>query len=158
LPSLRSTEASRWEVAKPIAGIELPRSIQGLIAARLDGLPDDEKAVLQDASVVGRVFWVGALAELAGRSVAEVRDALGRLRVKELLVPHDPSSFRDEQEFAFRHGLIRDGAYDSLPKALRADKHLAVARWAAERAGDEDLRAALARRREEYRARRQYPP
>jgi class 3 adenylate cyclase/tetratricopeptide (TPR) repeat protein len=133
---LRATEASRWEVAKPIAGIELPRSIQGLIAARLDGLPEDEKAVLQDASVVGRVFWVGALAELAGRSVAEVRDALGRLRVKELLVPHDPSSFRDEQEFAFRHGLIRDGAYDSLPKALRADKHLAVARWAAERAGD----------------------
>jgi tetratricopeptide (TPR) repeat protein len=56
--------------------------------------------------------------------------------VKELVVPHEPSSFRDEQEFAFRHGLIRDGAYDSLPKSLRADKHLGVARWAEERAGD----------------------
>ncbi len=85
---------------------------------------------------MGRVFWVGALVELTGRPIAEVRDALGRLRVKELVVPHDPSSFRDEQEFAFRHGLIRDGAYDSLPKTLRADKHLGVARWAADRAGD----------------------
>jgi tetratricopeptide (TPR) repeat protein len=52
------------------------------------------------------------------------------------VVPHDPSSFRDEPEFTFRHALIRDGAYDSLPKALRADKHLGVARWAADRAGD----------------------
>jgi class 3 adenylate cyclase/tetratricopeptide (TPR) repeat protein len=133
---LRATEASRWEVAKTFAGIELPRSVQGLIAARLDGLPDDEKAVLQDAAVVGRVFWVGALVELLGKPLAEVREVLGRLRVKELVVPHDPSSFRDEQEFAFRHGLIRDGAYDSLPKALRADKHFGVARWAADRAGD----------------------
>jgi class 3 adenylate cyclase/tetratricopeptide (TPR) repeat protein len=133
---LRATEASRWEVARPVEDIELPRSIQGLIAARLDGLPDDEKAVLQDAAVVGRVFWVGAIAELTGRPLLEVRDALGRLRVKELVVPHEPSSFSDEHEFAFRHNLIRDGAYDSLPKSLRADKHVGVARWAEHRAGD----------------------
>src|SRR6266566_7968588 len=133
---LRATEASKWEVARPVAGIDLPRSVQGLIAARLDGLADDEKSVLQDAAVVGRVFWVGALEELTGRPMADVRDALGRLRVKELVVPHEPSSFRDEQEFAFRHGLIRDGAYDSLPKSLRADKHLGIAKWAEDRAGD----------------------
>ena len=143
---LRATEASRWEVAQPIGDIVLPRSVQGLIAARLDGLPDDEKEVLQDAAVLGRVFWLGAVAQLTGRPPAEVRDALGRLRVKELVVPHDPSSFRDELEFAFRHGLIRDGAYDSLPKALRADKHLGVARWAEERAGDraEDIAELIA--------------
>jgi class 3 adenylate cyclase/tetratricopeptide (TPR) repeat protein len=133
---LRATAASRWEEARTVAEIDLPRSVQGLIAARLDGLPEDEKAVLQDAAVVGRVFWVGALVELTGRPIAEVRDALGRLRVKELVVQHDPSSFRDEHEFAFRHGLIRDGAYDSLPKSLRADKHLGIAKWAADRAGD----------------------
>jgi class 3 adenylate cyclase/tetratricopeptide (TPR) repeat protein len=133
---LRATAASQWEVAKPVADIRLPRSVQSLIAMRLDGLPEDEKAVLQDAAVVGRVFWVGAVVALSGRPVTEVRDALGRLRVKELVVPHDPSSFSDELEFAFRHALIRDGAYDSLPKSLRADKHLGVARWAAERAGD----------------------
>src|SRR5438046_45143 len=133
---LRATEASKWEVARPVVGIDLPRSVQGLIAARLDGLAEDEKAVLQDSAVVGRVFWVSAVVELTGRPMSEVRDALGRLRVKELVVPHEPSSFRDEQEFAFRHGLIRDGAYDSLPKSLRADKHLGIARWAADRAGD----------------------
>ena len=133
---LRATAASQWEVARSVRDIELPRSVQALIAARLDGLPDDEKAILQDAAVVGRVFWVGAVTDLTGRPAAEVREALGRLRVKELVVPHDPSSFSDEYEFAFRHSLIRDGAYDSLPKALRADKHLGVARWAEERAGD----------------------
>jgi tetratricopeptide (TPR) repeat protein len=133
---LRATEASRWEVARPIADIELPRSVQGLIAARLDGLPDDEKAVLQDAAVVGRVFWIGAVAELTGKPLSEIRESLGRLRVKELVVPHEPSSFRDEHEFAFRHALIRDGAYDSLPKSLRADMHLGVAQWAEQRAGD----------------------
>ena len=82
------------------------------------------------------MFWVGAVAELTGRTVGEVRDALGRLRVKELVLPHEPSSFSDEHEFSFRHNLIRDGAYDSLPKTLRADKHAGVARWAEQRAGD----------------------
>lgn len=133
---LRATEASRWEVARPVEDVELPRSIQGLIATRLDGLPEDEKAVLQDAAVVGRVFWVGAVSELTGRDATEVRGALGRLRVKELVLPHEPSSFSDELEFSFRHNLVRDGAYDSLPKALRADKHVGVARWAERRAGD----------------------
>lgn len=143
---LRATEASQWEVARPVEDVELPRSVQGLIAARLDGLPEDEKVVLQDAAVIGRVFWVGAVAELTGRSVPEIRDALGRLRVKELVLPHEPPSFSDEHEFSFRHNLIRDGAYDSLPKSLRADKHAGVARWAERRAGDraEDIAELIA--------------
>ena len=133
---LRATSAARWEVAKPVADLELPRSIQGLIATRIDALPEEEKAVLQDAAVIGRVFWAGAVASLADRSLGEVREILGRLRVKELVVPIDPPSFSDEYESTFRHGLIRDGAYDSLPKSLRADKHAEVARWAERRAGD----------------------
>jgi class 3 adenylate cyclase/tetratricopeptide (TPR) repeat protein len=133
---LRATDSARWDVARPVEDVELPRSIQGLIAVRLDGLPEDEKAVLQDAAVVGRVFWVGAVAALTGRSAADARDALGRLRVKDLVLPHEPSSFSDEHEFLFRHNLIRDGAYDSLPKSLRADKHAALAGWAEQRAGD----------------------
>ena len=114
----------------------MPRSIQGLIAARLDGLPDDEKLVLQDAAVVGREFWLGSVAELSGLDPAAARDVLGRLRVKELIVPHETSGFGGESEFSFRHLLLRDGAYDSLPKQLRAEKHAAVARWAAARAGE----------------------
>jgi class 3 adenylate cyclase/tetratricopeptide (TPR) repeat protein len=143
---LRATEAARWEVAKPVDDVELPRSIHGLIAARLDGLPGDEKEILQDAAVVGRVFWAGAVAALGGREAAEVRDALGRLRVKELVLRNDPPSFSDELELTFRHALIRDGAYDSLPKSLRAQKHRQVAAWALERAGDraEDIAELIA--------------
>jgi class 3 adenylate cyclase/tetratricopeptide (TPR) repeat protein len=133
---IRATEASRWETASTIADVDVPRSIHGLIAARLDGLPAEEKALLQDASVVGRTFWLGSVSSLAGLDPGVVREALGRLRVKELIVPHEPSSFRDEHEFSFRHSLLRDGAYDSLPKSLRAAKHEAVAEWAASRAGD----------------------
>ncbi len=135
---IRATEASRWEVAATVADVDVPRSIQGLIATRLDGLPDDEKALLQDASVVGKTFWLGPVASLAGIDPGVAREALGRLRVKELIVPHEPSSFRDEAEFSFRHSLLRDGAYDSLPKSLRAAKHEAVAGWASGRAGDRD--------------------
>jgi class 3 adenylate cyclase/tetratricopeptide (TPR) repeat protein len=134
--AIRATEAARWEEAAPVADVDVPRSIQGLIAARLDGLPDDEKSLLQDASVIGRTFWLGSLASLAGLPPGVTREALGRLRVKELIVPNEPSSFRDEPEFAFRHALLRDGAYDSLPKTLRAEKHETVARWATDRASD----------------------
>ena len=133
---LRATGAATWEVAKPTTDVELPRSIQGLIATRLDGLPADEKAVMQDAAVVGRVFWSGAVATLGGRTPEQVRDALGRLRVKELVLHIDPPSLSGELEFTFRHALIRDGAYDSLPKSLRAAKHEQVARWAQMKAGD----------------------
>ena len=133
---LRATEASRWEAAATVEDVDVPRSIQGLIAARLDGLPDDEKLMLQDAAVVGREFWLGSVAELSGLDPGAAREVLGRLRVKELIVPHETSGFGGESEFSFRHLLLRDGAYDSLPKQLRAEKHAAVARWAAARAGE----------------------
>jgi tetratricopeptide (TPR) repeat protein len=133
---LRATEASRWELAQPLAEVEVPRSIHALIAARLDTLPAAEKRVLQDAAVAGRIFWLGAAAQLSERPADEVRDALGRLRVKEIVTPREPSTFSGDLEFAFRHVLIRDVAYESLPKLLRAKKHVDVARWAEERAGD----------------------
>src|SRR5207249_4514557 len=133
---LRATDAARLELALPVDQVEVPRSIQALIATRLDGLPAEEKSLLQDAAVVGRAFWAGAVARLAGAGNDEVRRALGRLRVKEILTPREPPTFAGELEFAFRHVLIRDVAYESLPKASRARKHVEVARWADERAGD----------------------
>jgi class 3 adenylate cyclase/tetratricopeptide (TPR) repeat protein len=129
-------ESSRWELAQPVDDIEVPRSIHALIATRLDGLPAGEKAVLQDAAVIGRAFWLGAVAQLSARPAVEVRDTLGRLRTKEIITPREPPVFSGELEFAFRHVLIRDVAYESLPKTLRAAKHVEVARWAEERAGD----------------------
>jgi class 3 adenylate cyclase/tetratricopeptide (TPR) repeat protein len=133
---LRATEAARWELAQPVEDVDVPRSIQALIAARLDTLPAEEKTLVQDAAIAGRIFWLGAVTALSERPAAEVRDAIGRLRVKEIVTPREPPVFSGELEFAFRHVLIRDVAYESLPKLLRASKHVAIARWAEERAGD----------------------
>ncbi len=133
---LRAADGGRWAIAQPVTDVEVPRSIHALIAARLDALPSDEKEFLQAAAVVGRVFWAGAVATLTGCDAGDVREALGRLRVKELVLPNEPSSFSGEAELVFRHALIRDGAYDSLPKSTRATKHEEVARWAEQRSGD----------------------
>ncbi len=126
---LRAQQAETWELAASIDDVELPRSVQGVIASRLDGLPNEEKRALQDAAVIGRFFWLGALMHLTGADREAARGLLGRLRVKELLVPREPSAFAGDPEFGFRHVLIRDVAYESLPKADRAVKHGRVAAW-----------------------------
>jgi tetratricopeptide (TPR) repeat protein len=89
---------------------------------------------------------MGAVHRLSGRPPEEVRAALNRLRVKEVIVPREPPVFSGELEFAFRHVLIRDVAYESLPKSLRAAKHIEAAKWAEERAGDrsDEIAEALA--------------
>jgi class 3 adenylate cyclase/tetratricopeptide (TPR) repeat protein len=132
---VRHTE-SGWEQAQPIEEVEIPQSIQALLAARLDSLPAEEKRLSQDAAVVGRIFWDRLLAHLAGQSPAATVGLLRSLRVKELVVPREPSTLTDAQEYAFRHVLIRDVAYDSLPKLERARKHREVAQWAEERLGE----------------------
>jgi class 3 adenylate cyclase/tetratricopeptide (TPR) repeat protein len=132
---VRHTEGG-WEQALPVDQVEIPQSIQALLAARLDSLPAEEKRLSQDAAVVGRIFWDRLLAHLAGQSPAAMVGLLRSLRVKELVVPREPSSLTDAQEYAFRHALIRDVAYDSLPKLERARKHREVAAWAEERLGE----------------------
>ena len=76
----------------PGADIPLPESVQGIISARLDTLAADLKALLQDAAVVGKVFWAGALAEIGGREPGEVELALHELSRKELVRPARTSS------------------------------------------------------------------
>lgn len=125
-----------WTLAREVEDMDVPRSIHALVAARLDALPKEEKVVLQDAAVVGRSFWPSGVASLQEIPIDETTEIFARLRAKELVVPNRPSSFSGEPEFAFHHVLIRDVAYESLPKAARAVKHVAAARWAAERAGD----------------------
>ncbi len=127
---LRASGTGSWELAVAASRVELPRSVQGVIASRVDGLPAEEKRILQDASVIGRAFWVGAVASLSGQEADAVRALVGRLRVKELVVPREPAAFAGDVEFGFRHALIRDVAYGSLPKGERAGKHAHVADWA----------------------------
>jgi class 3 adenylate cyclase/tetratricopeptide (TPR) repeat protein len=119
-----------WELARPIEEIEVPSSIQAVLAARLDGLPGDEKRLAQNAAVVGRIFWDVLVAHLTRLGPGPTGDLLRRLRVKELVVPRQPSSLAGAAEFGFRHVLVRDVAYDSLSKHDRATLHMDVAAWA----------------------------
>lgn len=119
-----------WELVRPLEEVEVPSSVQAVLAARLDGLPGDEKRVAQTAAVIGRIFWDILLAHVSRLGPGPTGDLLRRLRVKELVIPRQPSSLAGAAEFGFRHVLVRDVAYDSLPKRDRAALHADVAGWA----------------------------
>ena len=116
--------------------LSFPTSVQAIITARLDTLPADRKAVLQDAAVIGKVFWAGAVAALGDRSEDGVAQDLHELAKKELVRPSRTSSVADQLECSFWHGLIRDVAYGEIPRAIRVDKHAAAAQWIERTAGD----------------------
>ncbi len=106
---------------------ELPTSIRAIIAARLDALPPAERAVLVDASVVGRVFWRGALCEIDDRP--DLSQLLGSLEARDLVQREAVSRIKGDQQFGFKHGLIHDVAYGTLPREARRARHAAVARF-----------------------------
>jgi class 3 adenylate cyclase len=105
---------------------ELPTSIRSIVAARIDALPAAERDVLLDASVVGRIFWSGALARMAGDEHA-LLDALDSLEGRDLIRRDGVSRLQGDQQFAFKHQLIREVAYSTLPRALRRERHRAIA-------------------------------
>jgi predicted ATPase/class 3 adenylate cyclase len=110
-----------------VEDLPLPESVQGIIAARLDALQPEEKALLQDAAVVGKVFWLGALAKEGDRSDLERR--LHVLERKEFVQRARRASVAQETEFAFKHLLVRDVAYGQIPRAERAEKHRLAGDW-----------------------------
>ena len=111
----------------------VPPSINALLSARLERLPQAERETIAAASVVGRFFSVGAVTALAGDDVPE---RLAELERKDLIRSH-PVTFAPSGGFRFRHILIRDAAYDALPKATRAAMHEQLAGWLAESAGSD---------------------
>ena len=113
----------------------VPPTIAALLAARIDALPPDAKAVLLDASVVGKTFWSGAVASLGRHDRAEVEPLLTELAKRELIRPAFPSTIAGEAEYTFVHALVRDVAYGELPRAARLARHRAAAAWITERAG-----------------------
>jgi len=125
---------------KDSGDVALPETVQALIAARLDTLGPESKALLHDASVLGKVFWTGALAAMGERSREDVLAGLRDLVRREFVRPARVSSMRDEEEFSFWHVLVRDVAYQQIPRAARASKHSSAADWiegeAAERVSD----------------------
>ena len=126
-----------------VPDIPVPETVHGLIAARLDTLAPEVRALVQDAAVVGRVFWPGAVAAMDGgdRDGGEaVQAALAELERKQLVQRTRTSSVQHQDEYVFWHALVRDVAYAQIPRAGRARRHQAVAEWveavAGERVGD----------------------
>jgi len=105
--------------------LPLPETLQGIVAARLDGLSIDAKSLLQDAAVIGKVFWTGALR----RDEREATPLLHALERKGFLTRQRRSSVESEDEWAFAHMLLRDVAYGQIPRADRAQKHRETAEW-----------------------------
>ncbi len=114
----------------------LPSTVQSLLAARLDSLDRLERRLLQSASVIGQTFWEGALATTAAEEGIDLGRTLATLEEKDLLVPSNASRLAGEREYAFKHVLIRDVAYSMLPKSVRCRKHVEVAEFFRERAGE----------------------
>jgi class 3 adenylate cyclase len=119
----------------------LPANITAIIAARLDLLPPGERQVILDASVVGDFFWQGTLEALGStEALAEILQALERRG----LVRRTPTSrIRGDRELSFKHGLVREVAYGTVPKAGRRQRHAVVARFIEQATGDPTAYAAL---------------
>ena len=111
-------EEGRWRASAGIDEVEIPDTVQAVILARLDLLAPDERRVAQRAAVVGRVFWDGALARLV--DVDDLDATLETLRRREFLREQLSSSIPGQREWIFKHVLIRDVAYASLPRRTRA--------------------------------------
>ncbi|HSS81846.1 MAG TPA: AAA family ATPase [Gaiellaceae bacterium] len=109
--------------------LPLPENVQGIIAARLDGLPAVEKQLLQDAAVLGKVFWLGAACAVSGIDRDEGEARLHALERKEFVRRERRSSVAGEGEYAFRHLLVRDVAYGQIPRGARAQRHERAAAW-----------------------------
>ena len=117
----------------------IPDTVQALIAARIDRLPPDCRSVIRHASLVGRVFWRGAVEALDPE--LDVETALAGLVERQLLRREPVSSLAGEEAYRFRHVLIRDVAYSGLAKGERARLHRAFADWLAGRPVDERAEA-----------------
>ena len=125
--------AGAWAVANPQVLDRVPATIRTLIAARLDRLPPNEKGVLQHAAVCGEATWDRLVDDLS--AAADVRSALRGLVKRDLLRRRSRSRLPDAREYVFKHVLIRDVAYESLPRRDRSSLHLQVATWLRETSG-----------------------
>ena len=123
------------DVVADAGSIALPDSIQALIAARLDSLTPGQRSLLQDAAVVGDHFWSGAITRMNADD-EQVAERLRELQRRGMIRRSSTQTMEDQEELSFSHGLVRDVAYKQIPRAGRVARHLAVARWLEETAGD----------------------
>jgi tetratricopeptide (TPR) repeat protein len=108
-------------------GFELPVTVRAAIASRIDALPQDARAVLLVAAVVGKIFWRGVLAAVGG--VDDIDEALYFLETRDLIRREPTSALASDIQFSFKHMLIREVAYATLPRATRRERHAGVAHY-----------------------------
>jgi hypothetical protein len=120
-----------WSIRELPADFHVPDTVQAVLSARIDLLPPAEKAALQAASVIGRVFWTAPVYELAEGFFPD----LDLLEERDFVRRRSGSSLVGEREYVIKHALTREVAYASLPKAKRAQLHAAFATWL-ERTGE----------------------
>jgi len=127
-------DGDRWRATDLARSITLPDSVHALLAARIDALTAAERAVIHEASVVGKVFWPAPLH--VALPTTDVGAALRALEDRGLVVARPTSTIAGETEYLFRHALVRDVAYAALPRSRRARAHADVAAWTERLAGD----------------------
>ncbi len=110
---------------------ELPETVQAIVAARLDLLEPEQKALLQDAAVLGKTFWTGGLAAVSGLDRRTIEELLHGLERRDFVRRERRSTVVEETQYAFLHLLVRDVAYAQLPRAERAGRHRRAAKWIA---------------------------
>ena len=123
---------------------QLPVTVREAIASRIDAMPPEARATLLSAAVIGKTFWRGVLGALT--STGDVDDALSLLEARDLIRREPASQLAGDAEFTFKHMLIREVAYSTLPRARRRERHAAVARYIEEtiEASSETLASVLA--------------
>ena len=113
------------------AGDDLPETLQGLVAARIDGLPAAAKELLQDAAVLGKVFWSDALRDLSALDGSELDEQLRLLERQEFVRRERRSAVEGARQYVFLHAIVREAAYGQIPRAARSLKHRRTAEWIA---------------------------
>jgi class 3 adenylate cyclase/tetratricopeptide (TPR) repeat protein/DNA-binding winged helix-turn-helix (wHTH) protein len=136
---LLTRDNDHWVASSDLSDLPVPSTVQALLAARVEGLPADEWAIVTAASVEGTVFHRGAVSELAPDSFAPTLERNLMALVRRHVIRPDFANFAGEEAYRFRHALIRDAAYRSLSKSTRADLHERFAGWL-ERMARERLR------------------
>jgi class 3 adenylate cyclase/tetratricopeptide (TPR) repeat protein len=132
-----------WSVdADRLGYLQVPPTLTGVLQARLDRLPFDQRQVLQEASVIGRLFWDLAVAYIAAAKTEtnseEVARALAALQGREMVFPQATSTIVGAHEYLFKHALLREVTYEGVLKRVRRVYHGLVADWMMARAGERE--------------------
>ena len=129
------TDDAEWRIDLSRLDVErIPATLTAVLLARLDGLAPAQRRALQLAAVVGRIFWDAAVAALD--PLDDVLGALATTRDRDFVHTREPSSFANASEYAFKHALLRDVAYETVLLRDRGPLHRAAAQWIAAVAGD----------------------